>query len=131
MRHTMQLGQSINTFDPGDALKGETGKFKLRGPNDEELYLTCVDGVIVGIHWPGETPKPFLITKVTEPANVNLRRSPKPPEKRARQLSPAANRWREGTHPTGSRPKSVRRRIKRSQHVRNLLPFPCSPHSCC
>jgi hypothetical protein len=37
----MQLGETIATYDVDLALRGETGKFEVRGPNGDLHYVTC------------------------------------------------------------------------------------------
>ncbi len=73
MRNTMQLGESINTYDPAIALRDEYGTFLVITPGGEELLITCKPGqTVAGIHWADQQQnrKPFLVTKVSEPANV-------------------------------------------------------------
>jgi hypothetical protein len=69
MRNTMQLGESINTYDPGVALEGEIGTFQVSTPGGEKLYITCKPGdALASIQWgEGESKKPFLVTKISEP----------------------------------------------------------------
>ncbi|HLZ49229.1 MAG TPA: hypothetical protein VKP61_00625 [Candidatus Acidoferrum sp.] len=72
MRNRMRLGQSINTYDPALALKGETGTFHLTTPGGEELLIECTPESGFGnVYWANQQNKrPFLITKVSEPAHV-------------------------------------------------------------
>jgi len=70
MRNNLQLGESINTFDPGMALQGEVGTFEVTTPGGEQLYITCKPGdTVANIRWGDVGNKlPFLVTKISEPA---------------------------------------------------------------
>lgn len=72
MRNRMRLGQSINTYDPALALKGEQGTFQLVTPGGEELLITCTPEQSFGnVYWANQQNKrPFLITKVSEPVHL-------------------------------------------------------------
>lgn len=69
MRNTLQLGDSINTYDPGVALKGEHGTFLVTTPGGEELTITCKPGdSIPNLQWTDSGNKrPFMVTKISEP----------------------------------------------------------------
>jgi hypothetical protein len=68
----MNLGQSINTYHPAEALDGEVGTFKVKVPQGCELVLTRKPSGEVHLRWGnpngGEQTYPFLITKISEPA---------------------------------------------------------------
>jgi len=69
----MLLGESIYTYDIGLALRGSSGKFHVTTPKGEELVVTCTPTQgFTNIEWanPEYNNKPFLITKVTEPAQI-------------------------------------------------------------
>ena len=70
MRNTMQLGESINTYDPTEALHDELGTFRVTVPDGAELILSCKPGGVTSLKWgdPRNKQQPFLITKITEPA---------------------------------------------------------------
>lgn len=72
MRNTMKLGESINTYDPALALRGEHGNFLVVTPGGEELLITCSPGqTLANIQWADQqTKKPFLVTKISEPVQV-------------------------------------------------------------
>lgn len=75
MRNILQLGESINTYDPAVALRDESGSFQVTMPGGEELFITCKPGhSIVSLQW-GDTKdkRPFLVTKITEPVAVENR----------------------------------------------------------
>jgi hypothetical protein len=64
----MRLGESINTYDPALALRGERGNFLVKTPGGEELMVTCEPGQTFGnIRWHGhQNQQPFLVTKISE-----------------------------------------------------------------
>jgi len=69
MRTNLQLGQPIVTFDLGEALKLQTGHFKVTPENGEPYYVTCEAGKgIIDVQWPntGNT-KPLTVVKIFEP----------------------------------------------------------------
>ena len=68
----MKLGESINTYDPALALRGESGNFLVRTPGGEELMITCKPGETFGkVRWAGhQNQQPFLVTKVSEPVRL-------------------------------------------------------------
>ena len=69
----MNLGGSINTYDPSVELKGETGTFRVTTPGGEKLYVKCEPGelpTIIGWGDPANL-KVFLVTKMSEPVNAN------------------------------------------------------------
>lgn len=72
MRNTMKLGESINTYDPAEALHNEVGTFRVKVPAGAELLLICKPGGVTGLKWgyPRTRQEPFFITKITEPANL-------------------------------------------------------------
>jgi hypothetical protein len=72
MRTTLQLGQPINTYDLGEALKLQTGHFKVIPPEGEPFYVTCEAGKgIVDVQWPTQTnTKPLTVIKVFEPTHT-------------------------------------------------------------
>lgn len=73
MRTNMGLGQSINTYDPVLALRGQTGTFQVKTPSGEEVFLTChADEGLVGIQWGSQPQQPFLVTKISEPVTRRL-----------------------------------------------------------
>lgn len=75
MRNALQLGDSINTYDPALALRDETGTFMVITPSGDELYITCKPGhSIVSLQW-GVGKQPFLVTKISEPVTVEGRPS--------------------------------------------------------
>jgi len=71
MRNSMQLGESINTYDPTEALREELGTFRVTVPAGAELVLTCKPGETL-VKWgdPHNRQQPFLISKISEPAHV-------------------------------------------------------------
>jgi len=72
MRTTLQLGQPINTYDLGEALKLQTGHFKVIPPDGDPFYVTCEQGKgIVDVQWPNQAnTKPLTVVKVFEPTNT-------------------------------------------------------------
>jgi len=67
----LNLRDSINTYDLAMALRGQYGQFHVILPDGGELLVTCQPGhSISNIEWIGENPKPFTVTKVSEPASV-------------------------------------------------------------
>jgi hypothetical protein len=75
---TMQLGETIATYDVGLALRGETGKFEVTSPAGEIYLVTCKpDCSISNLEWSGNTAnsQPFLIRKVAEPLLPELTRA--------------------------------------------------------
>ena len=68
MRSALQLGQPINTYDLGEALKLQTGHFKVLPPDGDAFYVTCEAGKgIVDVQWPNQTnTKPLTVIKVFE-----------------------------------------------------------------
>ena len=71
MRSNFQLGDSIHTYDPGVALRGENGTFRVTTPGGEELFITCTPGAIANLHWAdSENKRPFLVTKISEPVTL-------------------------------------------------------------
>jgi hypothetical protein len=66
MRTNLQLGQPISTYDLGEALKLQTGHFKVIPPDGDPFYVTCEAGKgIVDVQWPNQTnAKPLTIIKV-------------------------------------------------------------------
>jgi hypothetical protein len=69
------LGEAIQTFDLGLALRGQYGTFHVICPDGGELLVTCKPGhSISNIEWAGneDSRKPyangFKVTKVIEPA---------------------------------------------------------------
>ncbi len=69
----MDLGQTIQTYNPTQALKREkTGTFLVVTPGGEEIYITCRPGdSVANIEWADPANrKPFLVSKIAEPVNV-------------------------------------------------------------
>jgi hypothetical protein len=71
MRTNLQLGQPISTYDLGEALKLQTGHFKVIPPDGDPFYVTCEAGKgITDVQWPNQTnAKPLTVIKVFEPTN--------------------------------------------------------------
>ena len=72
MRHTMTLGDSINTYDPDEALRNEVGTFKVKVPEGCELFYTVNPNGTTTLRWGNPNTRavgPFLITKISEPAH--------------------------------------------------------------
>ena len=72
----MDLGETIATYDVELALRGEAGKFEVRSPAGEILYVTLKQDPV--IEKAGMTPIPtpsqaFLIKKITEPVSMDER----------------------------------------------------------
>lgn len=69
---TLQLGESINTYDPAEALKDEVGTFRVKVPAGCELILTHSSNGETHLRWGSpatmKQQTPFLITKTSEPA---------------------------------------------------------------
>lgn len=68
----MQLGETIATYDVALALRGESGKFEVTGPNGEIFQVNCkFDRSISSPEWLGNNagPQPFLIRKIAEPVS--------------------------------------------------------------
>jgi hypothetical protein len=65
------LGESINTYDPALALRGQTGSF-LVNFGDETLVITCKPGhSISNVTWADHKDRrPFTVTKITEPVTM-------------------------------------------------------------
>jgi hypothetical protein len=65
----LQLGESINTFDPAVALRGEYGTFEVITPDGGHLRLTCLPGhSIASVQWAEyRERRPFVVTKISEP----------------------------------------------------------------
>ena len=63
------LGESIKTFDPAVALRGQEGTFLVKTPGGEELLITCKQGnSISNVEWADHhNNQPFMVTKITEP----------------------------------------------------------------
>ena len=71
MRNTMNLGESINTYDPAEALQGEVGTFRVKVPAGCELVLTHNLKGETRLGWgKQQQADPFLITKISEPAHA-------------------------------------------------------------
>ncbi|HET9320384.1 MAG TPA: hypothetical protein VFO27_11430 [Bryobacteraceae bacterium] len=74
MRTTMNLGESINTYDPAEALRDEVGTFRVKVPAGCELVLTHKSNGEMRLGWKNPAPptqqEPFLITKISEPAHA-------------------------------------------------------------
>lgn len=72
MRTNLQLGQPINTYDLGEALKLQTGHFKVIPPDGDPFYVTCEAGKgIVDVQWPNQTnTQPLTVIKVFEPTHA-------------------------------------------------------------
>jgi hypothetical protein len=68
----MNLGESINTFDPTEALHAEVGTFRVKVPAGCELVLARNPSGETHLRWTnpqgGKQSVPFLITKISEPA---------------------------------------------------------------
>ena len=65
------LRETINTYDLALALKGQYGQFHVTTPDGGEMLVTCKPGhSISNVEWIGNEPKPFTVTKVSEPANI-------------------------------------------------------------
>jgi hypothetical protein len=65
----MQLGEIIATYDLGQALRGESGKFEVTSPAGEIYHVTCrSDHSISNLEWAGARTgsQPLLIRKITE-----------------------------------------------------------------
>jgi len=72
MRNNMQLGESINTYDPAEALREEIGTFRVKVPAGCELVLTHNSKGETRLGWgPKQQQEPFLITKISEPAHTS------------------------------------------------------------
>ena len=69
MRTNLQLGQAIQTYDLGEALKLQTGHFKVIPPDGDPFYVTCEAGKgITDVRWPNESNAgPLTVVKVFEP----------------------------------------------------------------
>jgi hypothetical protein len=69
----MKLGESIQTYNPTQALKREYGTFEVRTPGGEEITITCKPGdSMANIQWTeSENRKPFFVTKISEPVNLS------------------------------------------------------------
>jgi hypothetical protein len=70
----MQLGETIATYDLGQALRGESGKFEVTSPAGEIYHVTCkANHSISSLECAGDQsePQPFLIRKVTEIVSPN------------------------------------------------------------
>jgi len=67
------LGQSINTFDPAEALNDEYGTFKVTTPGGDYFYVTCTPGhSITSLTWGNNANRqPFLVTKISEPVTLD------------------------------------------------------------
>jgi hypothetical protein len=67
----MNLGQSINTYNPTIELLRETGTFKVTTPSGEKIYVACEPGGYpTVIQWSdADNRKPFLLTKMSEPVS--------------------------------------------------------------
>jgi hypothetical protein len=72
MKNGLLLGESIYTFDPAVALRGESGTFCVITPTGEELLITCKPGnSIASVEWADHhEKKPFTVTKISEPVPV-------------------------------------------------------------
>jgi hypothetical protein len=72
---TLQLNDSINTFDLAEALKNEYGTFKVILPSGDEIYVGCEPGhSITHFVWgDAQNKRPFLVTKITEPVTMDNR----------------------------------------------------------
>lgn len=68
----MKLGESIQTYNPTQALKREIGTFEVVTPGGEELTINCEPGqTLAGILWTNsENRKPFFVTKIAEPVTM-------------------------------------------------------------
>jgi hypothetical protein len=68
----MELGETINTYNPTIELTGENGTFKVTTPGRENFYLRCKTGELPTIvAWtdpanPGGNNKVFVVTKMSE-----------------------------------------------------------------
>jgi hypothetical protein len=72
----MSLGESINTFDPNEALHNEVGTFRIKVPADSELVLNRNPNGETSLRWSNpqgvkQQASPFLITKISEPAGAH------------------------------------------------------------
>ena len=65
------LGETINTYDPALALRGQTGTFRVKF-GDEEVLITCKPGhSISNVTWvDNHDRRPFTVTKISEPATI-------------------------------------------------------------
>lgn len=73
MRTNLLLGQPISTYDLGEALKLQTGHFKVIPPDGDPFYVTCEAGKgITDVQWPNQNgdTKPLTIVKVFEPVRA-------------------------------------------------------------
>ena len=69
----MQLGETIATYDVDLALRRETGKFEVRGPNGDIHYVTCRPNRLVANAETSASqiyPGAFLIRKIAELVGV-------------------------------------------------------------
>lgn len=68
MRTNLPLGQPINTYDLGEALKLQTGHFKVIPSGGDPFYVTCEAGKgIVDVQWPDQSnTNPLTVIKVFE-----------------------------------------------------------------
>ncbi|HZW96848.1 MAG TPA: hypothetical protein VFF64_28135 [Candidatus Eremiobacteraceae bacterium] len=70
----MQLGETIATYDLGQALRGESGKFEVTSPAGEIYHVTCRSNhSISSLECAGSRTgsQPFLIRKITEIISAN------------------------------------------------------------
>ena len=85
MRNTMNLGESINTYDPAEALQGELGTLSRQGPHmrlraGPHAQLQRRDPARLEVPPPKQQQEPYLITKIQPsprtPRRCRSRRSP-------------------------------------------------------
>jgi hypothetical protein len=76
---TMQLGETIATYDIALALRGENGKFEVTSPAGEIYRVTCQPNhSISSLEWSGDRSesRPFMIRKVAEPVTKEAGNNP-------------------------------------------------------
>jgi len=68
----LQVGESINTFDPAVALRGQKGTFSVKTQGGEEWVITCKPGHSIASVQRADyhDRRPFLVTKISEPATT-------------------------------------------------------------
>jgi hypothetical protein len=70
-RIVMRLGETIATYDVGQALRGKSGKFEVTSPAGEIYDVTCKPNhSISNLGWSSNENAPFLIRRVAESASL-------------------------------------------------------------